>query len=301
MGQYYMPVNVNKFQYLYSHHFDRGLKLMEHAYYNVRMVQAVVRLLSPGGGWYKCNMVWAGDYGDKGIFVPNVSTYQGMNLYQYVGDYGKNALEGYEIINTTVNYELKVKRAKRISKKWLKTLPLAEKFLTNHTKKICINLYGETSEIHPLPILTSNGNGQGSGDYHGSHMNLVGSWAGDIISVEPNAIFKVIPPINFEEGKESDILGDKKTTKTTQKEPLDESDILEDKKTTKTTQKEPLDDEKITIEKTITVQNTEMPIKRKRGRPRKNPIVPILTQTVIPTVSIKDVPEEDRSLLELLD
>jgi hypothetical protein len=276
MGQYYMPVNVNKFQYLYSHHFDCGLKLMEHAYNDVRMVQAVVRLLSPGGGWYKCNMVWAGDYGDIGAFVP--STHQDLNLYSYAESHGKNALEGYKIIDTTENYDLQVKRAKRISKKWLKTLPLAEKFLTNHTKKICINLYGETSEIHPLPILTSNGNGQGSGDYHGTHMNLVGSWAGDIISIEPNAIFKVIPPINFKESKESDILGDKKTTKITKKEPLD--------------------DEEITIEKTITVQNTEVPIKKKRGRPRKNPI--ISTQTVIPTVSIEDVPEEDRSLLELL-
>ena len=38
--------------------------------------------------------------------------------------------------------------------------------------------------IHPLPLLTAEGNGRGGGDYYGSDMELVGTWARDVISVE---------------------------------------------------------------------------------------------------------------------
>ena len=41
----------------------------------------------------------------------------------------------------------------------------------------------EMCEFHPLPLLTANGNGRGGGDYLGSDMDLVGSWAGDRIAV----------------------------------------------------------------------------------------------------------------------
>jgi len=285
MGQYFKPVNVNKLEYLYSHHFDAGLKMMEHAYFNSKMVQAVVRLLSPGGSWYKCNLVWAGDYGDEGAFVPGKDgDGKGDNpcLYAYVASDGKNALKNHEIIEDTKDYELKQKRARRISKKWLNTLPTPGIFLTNHSKKTCINLADELSDIHPLPILTANGNGQGGGDYHGSNMALVGFWAGDSISVEPEAIFPVSPPINFSE-KNGEEDGDYEFVDGSKKSVAKE-------KTNK--QVNPI----------IVVSNstlTEVPIKRKRGRPRKNPIV-TTTQTIIPAVSEKDIPEEDRSLLDLL-
>lgn len=36
--------------------------------------------------------------------------------------------------------------------------------------------------IHPLPILTSIGNGRGGGDYHGTNMDIVGTWAMDTIT-----------------------------------------------------------------------------------------------------------------------
>ena len=39
-------------------------------------------------------------------------------------------------------------------------------------------------KIHPLSILTSSGNGRGSGDYRDDDDTNVGSWAGDIISSE---------------------------------------------------------------------------------------------------------------------
>jgi hypothetical protein len=41
--------------------------------------------------------------------------------------------------------------------------------------------------IHPLSLLTAEGNGRGGGDYRGAHEDLVGSWARDVISVEREA------------------------------------------------------------------------------------------------------------------
>jgi hypothetical protein len=38
--------------------------------------------------------------------------------------------------------------------------------------------------IHPLPLLVSEGNGSGGGDYFGHNQDLCGTWARDIISVE---------------------------------------------------------------------------------------------------------------------
>jgi hypothetical protein len=38
-------------------------------------------------------------------------------------------------------------------------------------------------QIHPLPLLTCEGNGRGGGDYGGNDQNLVGLWARNTISV----------------------------------------------------------------------------------------------------------------------
>ena len=41
-------------------------------------------------------------------------------------------------------------------------------------------------ELHPLPLLVSEGNGRGGGDYNGNNNELCGTWARDCISVEKN-------------------------------------------------------------------------------------------------------------------
>ena len=48
------------------------------------------------------------------------------------------------------------------------------------------------------------------------------------------------------------------------------------------------------------ISNSKVLIKRKRGRPRKDSIKPMPNKTVISIISETDIPEEDRSLLELL-
>ena len=56
----------------------------------------------------------------------------------------------------------------------------------------------------PLPLLTSSGNGQSGGDYAGKHMDIVGSWAGDIISIEHEPTYTLNKPISFIEGDETE-------------------------------------------------------------------------------------------------
>jgi hypothetical protein len=65
--------------------------------------------------------------------------------------------------------------------------------LLNHTKKLYFRFdkvkadkgpYGTGWKINPLPLLTCLGNnGRGGGDYDGSCMDAVGSWAGDSLSM----------------------------------------------------------------------------------------------------------------------
>jgi hypothetical protein len=57
-------------------------------------------------------------------------------------------------------------------------------YIVNHTKRVYVK---KGTGVHPLPILTAEGNGRGSGDYEGQNMDLVGTWARDVISMENEA------------------------------------------------------------------------------------------------------------------
>lgn len=64
MGQYYKAINLDKREFLSPHKYDNGAKLMEHSYLENNLLNAVERLLSPNGSWYKTRLVWGGDYMD---------------------------------------------------------------------------------------------------------------------------------------------------------------------------------------------------------------------------------------------
>jgi len=216
MGQYWKPVSIDKMEYLYSHDFDTGLKLMEHSYIGNNFVEAVERLLSLNGAWYRTRFCWAGDYMDEGLFVPPDSlTYvcdgeeYNHTLYSYVNEKGKNVVEGAENINRS-DYDKAKSKAKELTDKFLSGLPKAGKFLVNHTKKLCLDLSkergtgekwnnGKSIVIHPLPLLTCSGNGRGGGDFRAEENELVGSWAGDVISMEYEPIYEMMDPCNFKE------------------------------------------------------------------------------------------------------
>jgi hypothetical protein len=102
MGQYYKPACPDTGEYLYSHAFGDGLKLMEFGSGTAMIsgIAALVALPSEDergswtgashllGAWAGKRLVITGDYADEGRFVP--PEYQELNLYSYVGDHGKD-------------------------------------------------------------------------------------------------------------------------------------------------------------------------------------------------------------------
>ena len=59
------------------------------------------------------------------------------------------------------------------------------RYVVNHSKRVFVDKQAtEEDKMHPLPLLTCEGNGRGGGDYIGEDpQHLVGSWARDIIAV----------------------------------------------------------------------------------------------------------------------
>ncbi len=166
MGQYYKPISLDKRKrtvkgFLRSWDYQNGSKLMEHSWIGNDFMLVVESLLIPGGQWYMTPIVWAGDYADheKG---------GATNLYSRAKDTtGKKTIPDFEV---TDEFEYR--------------------FILNHTKKMYVDKkdvprcdWDKTFRIHPLPLLTCEGNGRGGGDYHGEE-EIVGSWARDIISME---------------------------------------------------------------------------------------------------------------------
>jgi hypothetical protein len=160
MGQYYKPCLLDNSNdiigWAYSHDYDNGLKLMEHSYVGNYFVAVIEKQL------YKKaqRLVWAGDYGDTGH-------------YERVED------------DTRINDHSYISRSKF-------------KYILNHDRQEFCRIPEETGDlvIHPLPILTADGNGLGSGDYRASS-EYVGVWAGhelEIVSKKPGREYSEIIP-----------------------------------------------------------------------------------------------------------
>lgn len=159
MGQYYYPVSLDCREYLLAHAFDNGLKLMEHSYVGNNFMAAIENLLQPGEAWYKTRLVWAGDYADEGKFLENLGdidyehngeTYS-HNLYTYASDHYVEVAP--EATNQVRNEQFR--------------------YLINHSKKQYVDINQLQSDssgliIHPLALLTCDGNGRGGGDYRSS-------------------------------------------------------------------------------------------------------------------------------------
>ena len=173
MGQYYIPCLLKKgyktnkkpvVGALYSHHFNNGLKLMEHSYVGNEFVKAVTYMLF---GNEKHPFVWCGDYADA---INN-----DRNMYQ-----------------CACEDEFDTKYTEKFLKenpKWFENEDL--KYIINHSKKqyVVVDDYIEDVwQIHPLPLLTADGNGRGGGDYRSENdEDKVGIWAYDIIECNDDA------------------------------------------------------------------------------------------------------------------
>tara|TARA_R100000781_G_scaffold24257_1_gene17957 strand:+ start:43 stop:561 length:519 start_codon:yes stop_codon:yes gene_type:complete len=155
MGQYYKPTSVDKMESLYSHDYGSMSKLMEHSYIGNDFVSIAQYMLTPEGDWYKNRFVWAGDYADE---EPS-----GSNLFTLAKE-----------------IQIKFKHAEN-------NLPNG-RYIINHSTKEFIDkeLVPEDEEgwkVHPLPLITCEGNGRGGGDYRKEN-DCIGIWARDRISIE---------------------------------------------------------------------------------------------------------------------
>lgn len=133
-------------------------KLLEHSYIGSNYVGYILSLLGDDK-YYGYPLVWAGDYADP---INNKNYYSLAGLY----------VRSHKQTNLGFDYY---------------------RYIINLSKKQYIDLMDyDDSYIHPIPILTSIGNGEGgNGDYIGtSNANMVGKWAFDCFGVT-NDILKL--------------------------------------------------------------------------------------------------------------
>lgn len=208
MGQYFKPVILKEDKktpigFAYSHDFGSGLKLMEHSWAKNDFVGFIESLFKKGMAFYKSPIVWAGDYADEEPFE---------NLSKEVVD--SLVAEGYKLdelkkrgatLYSIASHSAPKLRPNTHRIEDFKILKANEtRYLVNHDKKEFVDKTKTPRDddgwrIHPLPLLTCEGNGRGGGDYRGES-ELVGRWARDVISVEStkSAIPKDYTELNFD-------------------------------------------------------------------------------------------------------
>lgn len=198
IGQYYMPCLATEDStrteftpefYAYSHDMGEGLKLMEHSWIDAALPRTIMSALE---GMPR-RVVWAGDYADPEPGTVTDENKYGLNLYVLAS--------GDDESVTSVT----------------KLVPHAEaapRYLINHDQMMYVDIdncpghvyywtQGREYTVHPLPLLTAEGNGRGGGDWRGGQgSEFIGTWARDVISTsdEKPADYLEFRP-NFIEGE----------------------------------------------------------------------------------------------------
>lgn len=201
MGQYYKPVflseNNKPKNYVYSHDFGSGLKLMEHSWMKNPFVRFVEKQLVDNPQ----KLVWAGDYADNenpetitdkeiSLLADETSQYwnsaklreEGVNLYSLCGLAAK--LTHDEDVKDKYNHDFSARTL----------APLTLKYLINYDKQEYVDKSKVPADkdgwkIHPLPLLTCEGNNRGGGDFYideernQGNVDLIGSWSRNKIGV----------------------------------------------------------------------------------------------------------------------
>ena len=143
-----------------------GLKLMEHSWLENDFVNGVLESI-----WENpCNVAWVGDYATE---MNDFDGHYTKEVYKTVWGDGHDESEcPFDEVPTTHRdgYVLNLDKGVYID---LRRYASVAGFKSKWSEGIWI--------VHPLPILTCIGNGRGGGDYHGTCMDMVGSWAMDRI------------------------------------------------------------------------------------------------------------------------
>lgn len=164
-----LPVEIIRIA-LNPHHYHQGAKIMEHSYIGNQFVNLAEYMLSPLGMFYKSRVVWAGDYAD-GEPTTGQNLYHAVHEPQLLFSASKdfNASEYRYIVNHT--------KREFVDKQQCLEQQLACDLDDNKDRLV----------VHPLPLLVSEGNGCGGGDYWGPGEDDCGRWSRDIISMERSA------------------------------------------------------------------------------------------------------------------
>ena len=158
MGQYYKTVFLESdkktpIAYACAHSVNNGVKLMEHSYIDNSLLNAVLNYMWKNKDVQTFHLVWAGDYADA------------------------------EQENDRTLYDM----CRELQEIPYETEKPPVRFIVNVDKKQFVDLWGVPDytcwAAHPLALLTAKGNGRGGGDYNGTSMNLVGTWARDTLTV----------------------------------------------------------------------------------------------------------------------
>jgi len=196
MGQYYKPIFLNEnnkpISYAYSHDFGSGLKLMEHSW----MLNPFVRFIENQLMLQAQKLVWAGDYADnenpKTITSKEIKALSRENSEYWNAEIlkkeGINLYSLSELVGKISHDETIPKNKNKYDYKYKKIAPTSAKYLINYDKKEFVNKTkvpkdNDGWKIHPLPLLTCEGNGRGGGDFRGDEVKLVGRWSRDKIGV----------------------------------------------------------------------------------------------------------------------
>lgn len=164
MGQYFRAVvlapKTNKTEIkasFISWDYESGDKQMEHAWRKNPYVMTVESHFIKGGELYMHALVWAGDYAGN---EPNKDD----NLYHLAREMARKGK--------------------------CRKLPTTYRYVVNHTKRQFVDKdavpVNNGWQIHPLPLLTAEGNEDAGGEYHSDYPDhhLIEVWARDIISIE---------------------------------------------------------------------------------------------------------------------
>lgn len=160
MGQYYTPLIKRDGEYT-AYDTGVGYKLTEQSWIG-SVPDKIATLL------YKnpAEFAWVGDYG---------------NETEWEKSFHRHAF-GNDIIEHSMDS--------------ISLLDITDKYIINHTKHEYIDMKeymektvdDEWGQMHPLSLMTAIGNGRGGGDYSSPvNIDKIGSWAGDVISIEDEA------------------------------------------------------------------------------------------------------------------
>jgi len=192
MGQYYRSIFLNEnnkpIASVSSYDFGNGAKLMEHSWMKNPFVRFVEKqlMITPK------RLVWAGDYADNEdpstlspieIELLSDETCEYTNS-KVIKDKGVNLYTLAEIVGKLTHDEYVKDKYKH---EYKEVAPLNARYLINHDKKQFVDKTKTPKDrdgwqIHPLPLLTCEGNGKGGGDFRGDS-SLVGMWSRNLISV----------------------------------------------------------------------------------------------------------------------